>query len=230
MIMWEALSEYRVWCGWRTVIINELEAWYPSCLSIGGTFKLPGIVQKQQTTTSVHKTHPVSNLCCYNLYFSINWRTKLPCVCENSRKNRVQIMFWMQLWPQVLKDIKLCVICADMANPQNGHSCIQASQEADQDMKFASFFTLLLDYVKWLKQSQVTYNYCLSIGNTLKACASQNYTVTFIYLMHDTQACSLNKKPSVNVFYDTGCSVPCGTPEHWFKIKLRLSTLRYLTP
>ena len=156
--MWEALSEYRVWCGWRAVITNELQARYHSRSSIGGTFKLPGIVQKEQTTTSVHKSHPISNLCCYNLYFSVNWRTKLPCVCENSRKNHVQMMCWMQLWPQVLKDIKLCVICADMAHPQTGH-------KVNQDMKFASFFTLLLDYVKWLKKSQVTYNYCLSIGN-----------------------------------------------------------------
>ena len=93
-------------------------------------------------------------------------------------------------------------------------------QEADPDVKFASFFTLLftlkialLVYIKWLKQSKVTYNYCSSIGNTLKACASQNYIVMSIYLMHRTQGLLL-KKLSVNVFYNASCSVPCGMPEH----------------
>ena len=193
--MWEALSEYRVCCGWRTVITNELQARYHSRSSIGGPFKLPGIVQKQQTTTSVHKNHHVSNLCCYNLCFSINWRTKLPCVCGKPCTNNVldaiitagidgyQIMCnlcrygpspdWSQLHP-------------GPARSGPGHEiCI---------LFYITFYTLFV-CIKWLKQSQVTCNYCLSIGNILKACASQNYTVMFIYLMHDTQACPLNKNP-----------------------------------
>ena len=42
------------------MITNELQARYHSHSSIGGPFKLPVVVQKQQATTSVHKTHHIS--------------------------------------------------------------------------------------------------------------------------------------------------------------------------
>ena len=38
----------------------------------------------------------------------------------------------------------MCNLCRYGPSP-DGYSCIQAPQEVDQDMKFASFFTLLLD-------------------------------------------------------------------------------------